>query len=47
MIEAGGGQVATSLGDVSRRADVERLVATAVETFGGLDVMLANAAVSI
>ena len=32
--------------DVSRAADVERLVATAVERFGRLDVMVANAAIA-
>lgn len=30
--------------DVSQRPDVERLVATAVETFGGIDVLVNNAA---
>jgi NAD(P)-dependent dehydrogenase (short-subunit alcohol dehydrogenase family) len=34
-------------GDVRRRDDVRRLVETAVERFGGLDVMVANAAVGI
>jgi NAD(P)-dependent dehydrogenase (short-subunit alcohol dehydrogenase family) len=33
--------------DVAREADVERLVAEAVETFGRLDVMVNNAAVQI
>ncbi|RDI73760.1 short-chain alcohol-related dehydrogenase [Gaiella occulta] len=40
-----GGEAAPSAGDVRVRADVERLVDTAVSTFGGLDVMFANAAV--
>jgi NAD(P)-dependent dehydrogenase (short-subunit alcohol dehydrogenase family) len=35
------------VGDVRRRDDVERLVNQAREAFGGLDVMVANAAVSI
>jgi NAD(P)-dependent dehydrogenase (short-subunit alcohol dehydrogenase family) len=34
-------------GDVRRRADVEAAIATARERFGGLDVVVANAAVSI
>lgn len=46
-IEAAGGRVATSIGDVSRKSDVEAMVATACDAFGGLDVMHANAAVSI
>jgi NAD(P)-dependent dehydrogenase (short-subunit alcohol dehydrogenase family) len=33
-------------GDVSRRADVQALVAAAVETFGRLDVMVNNAALT-
>ncbi len=46
-VEQAGGRVATSVGDVGVRADVEAMVATAAATFGGLDVMHANAAVSI
>jgi NAD(P)-dependent dehydrogenase (short-subunit alcohol dehydrogenase family) len=46
-IEDAGARVATHVGDVSSKADVETLVATAVETFGGLDAMHANAAISI
>lgn len=46
-IEAAGGRAAIHVGDVSRREDVELLVATARERFDGLDVMHANAAVSI
>jgi NAD(P)-dependent dehydrogenase (short-subunit alcohol dehydrogenase family) len=46
-VEAAGARVATHAGDVSVKADVEAMVATAVETFGGLDVMHANAAISI
>jgi NADP-dependent 3-hydroxy acid dehydrogenase YdfG len=33
--------------DVTQRADVERLVATAVETFGRLDVLVGNAGVAM
>jgi NAD(P)-dependent dehydrogenase (short-subunit alcohol dehydrogenase family) len=47
LIEETGARVATHVGDVSAKADVEAMVATAVETFGGLDVMHANAAISI
>jgi len=32
--------------DVSKRADVDRLVATAVETFGTLDIMVNNAGIA-
>jgi NAD(P)-dependent dehydrogenase (short-subunit alcohol dehydrogenase family) len=46
-IEQAGGRVASSVGDVSAKADVEAMVATAVDSFGGLDVMHANAAVSM
>jgi NAD(P)-dependent dehydrogenase (short-subunit alcohol dehydrogenase family) len=46
-IEAAGGWGDVHVGDVSVRADVEGLVATAIERYGGLDVMYANAAVSI
>src|ERR1044072_8645704 len=45
--EGAGGGVATHVGDVRVKADVEAMVATAVEVFGGLDVLYANAAVSI
>lgn len=44
-VRSAGGEAAPSAGDVRVRADVERLVDTAVSTFGGLDVMFANAAV--
>jgi NAD(P)-dependent dehydrogenase (short-subunit alcohol dehydrogenase family) len=46
-IEAGGGRAVAEVGDVRSRDDVERLVARAVSAYGGLDVMVANAAVSI
>jgi NAD(P)-dependent dehydrogenase (short-subunit alcohol dehydrogenase family) len=35
------------VGDVRRRADVEAAIAAACERFGGLDVVVANAAVSV
>lgn len=47
QIEAAGGSAAPHVGDVSNPADVEALVATAESTFGGLDIMHANAAISI
>jgi NAD(P)-dependent dehydrogenase (short-subunit alcohol dehydrogenase family) len=40
-----GDAVATVTGDVSSEADVERLVGTAVERFGRLDVAFANAGI--
>jgi NAD(P)-dependent dehydrogenase (short-subunit alcohol dehydrogenase family) len=46
-ITDGGGRACAHVGDVSVRADVEALVACALERFGGLDVMHANAAVSV
>ncbi|MGB2711954.1 MAG: glucose 1-dehydrogenase [Conexibacter sp.] len=44
-VEAVGARVVTHVGDVSAKADVDAMVATAVEAFGGVDVMLANAAI--
>src|SRR5581483_10385572 len=46
-IESAGGAAAPAPGDVRSRADVLAAVETAHERFGGLDVVLANAAVSI
>lgn len=46
-IEDAGGRVASHVGDVSVKANVVEMVSLAVEEFGGLDVMHANAAVSI
>ena len=40
------GRVETRLCDVTREADVESLVATAVEVFGGIDVMVNNAGIT-
>ena len=45
MITAAGGQAVADGGDVSRIDDVKALVNKAVETYGGLDVMHANAGV--
>ena len=38
--------LATVETDVTRRADIERLVAAAVEKFGRLDIMLNNAGIA-
>jgi meso-butanediol dehydrogenase / (S,S)-butanediol dehydrogenase / diacetyl reductase len=50
--DAAGEETMTGIGsyrhaDVSREADVEQLVATAVERFGRLDVMVNNAAIQV
>ena len=42
-IEAAGGQALAVVGDVREEASVERVVAQAVERFGGIDVCLNNA----
>jgi 3-oxoacyl-[acyl-carrier protein] reductase len=41
----GGGEVAFVRADISRAADCERMAAEAVERFGGLDVLCANAGI--
>jgi 3-oxoacyl-[acyl-carrier protein] reductase len=46
-VNAAGGHAAPSIGDVRLIADVDATVATAVHRFGGLDVMHANAAISV
>lgn len=43
LIEAAGGQAIKVQADVSVEADVNRLVQTAVDTFGTLDIMINNA----
>jgi len=45
-IRAGGGRAEPVETDVTRRADLERLVATAVDRFGRLDVLVGNAGVA-
>ncbi|MBI4922456.1 MAG: SDR family oxidoreductase [Devosia nanyangense] len=40
-----GGRAVAAIGDVSRSADVKTLVAKAVDSFGGLDIVHANAGV--
>ncbi len=42
-----GGKAIAVPTDVSRSADVQRLVETTVDTFGGLDVLFNNAGISI
>jgi NADP-dependent 3-hydroxy acid dehydrogenase YdfG len=44
-IEAAGGKAAYAVTDVSRREDLAALVALALDTFGKLDVLVANAGV--
>jgi len=45
VIEQAGGRAAVCLGDVADPATAERLVATALENFGRLDIVVNNAAV--
>jgi glucose 1-dehydrogenase len=45
VIEAAGGSVRFVPTDVSKWADIDKLVGTAVDTFGSLDVMVNNAAI--
>jgi NADP-dependent 3-hydroxy acid dehydrogenase YdfG len=45
-IVADGGRAEVVAMDVTRRADAERLVATAVERFGRLDVLVSNAGIA-
>lgn len=42
-VEAAGGRAAAVVGDVREEADVARLVETAVERFGGVDLVVNNA----
>ena len=45
LVRDSGSDGVASVGDVRRREDLERMVGAAVSTFGGLDAMIANAAV--
>jgi 3-oxoacyl-[acyl-carrier protein] reductase len=47
LVNEAGGQAEPSIGDVRLVADVDATVATAIDRFGGLDVMHANAAISV
>jgi NAD(P)-dependent dehydrogenase (short-subunit alcohol dehydrogenase family) len=44
-IQAGGGTAVAVTGDLSEQTVVDQVVATAVETFGGLDVLVNNAGI--
>ncbi|MFB9931624.1 SDR family oxidoreductase [Amycolatopsis halotolerans] len=45
-IRAGGGRAIACVTDVTRRADLDRLVRRAVEEFGQLDVLVSNAGIA-
>lgn len=45
-LRADGGEVTTVTVDVTRAGDMTRLIDTAVDQFGGLDVLIANAGIS-
>jgi NADP-dependent 3-hydroxy acid dehydrogenase YdfG len=45
-LRTAGAEVVSATVDVSRRADLERLVQTAVDEFGRLDVLVSNAGIS-
>lgn len=47
LVAEAGSEAIVSLGDVSKSADVQRIVDDAGSTFGGLDVIVANAAVGL
>jgi len=46
-IRTAGGQVAMSVGDVSIRSDCDRMIETAVSTFGGIDILVNNAQATV
>ena len=46
MIENSGGRVTAIQADVSKTADVQKVVKTALETFGRLDILINNAGIS-
>lgn len=46
-IVAAGGQAAYCATDVTKQADCQRLIQTAVEAFGGIDVLICNAGISM
>ena len=46
MIETIGGNVTAAQGDVSQTPDVQRVVKTALDTFGRLDILINNAGIS-
>ena len=46
-IVAAGGQTAYCAADVTKQADCQRLIQTAVDAFGGIDVLICNAGISM
>ena len=46
QVEAAGGKAVAIQADVAQTEDVERLIAASVDAFGGIDVVVANAAAS-
>ena len=46
-IVAAGGQAAYCAADVTKQADCQRLIQTAVDAFGGIDVLICNAGISM
>ena len=46
MIESIGGECITVIGDTRRSDDMHKLVGTAIERFGGVDVFIANAGIA-
>lgn len=46
-VEAGGGEALAVATDLSKEDDLERLVQSAVDRFGGVDILINNAAVTI
>jgi len=47
LVHAAGSEGVASVGDVRERSDVQRIVDEAASQFGGLDIMVANAAVGL
>ncbi len=45
-IEKGGGQAVAVVGNVAERADVERMVQTALDSYGRLDILINNAGIN-
>jgi len=46
-IRAAGGEAVVAVGDVSKKADAERLVKSSIEAFGKLDILVSNAGIII
>ena len=46
-IRAAGGEAVVAVGDVSKKADAERLVKSAIDNFGKLDILVSNAGIII